>query len=162
MKHPEFVAVVVLVIATMFVIAVFISGDADKKIKLTFDYGLLTILFLFAFLILAAIASGKIDIGTLLAENGGGASISRFQLLIFTFVISISFFLVVVHTDTLPNVPATVLTLLGISAGTYGLSKGIQAAGNLPSKSPTPATPSTLPTATTTSTAGSTAAPPPQ
>ena len=95
----------------------------------------------FAFLILAAIASGKIDIGTLLSESGGGASISRFQLLIFTFVVAISFFLVVVHTDGLPNVPGTVLVLLGISAGTYGVSKGIQAAGNLPAKSPTPPTP---------------------
>ena len=87
------------------------------------------------FLILAGIASGKIDISALLAESGGGASMSRFQLLIFTFVIGISFFLVVVVKNDLPEVPKTVLALLGISAGTYGVSKGIQAASGLPGKS---------------------------
>jgi len=54
-------------------------------------------LFLFGFLILAGIASGKIDISQLLEEKGsdgtnGGASMGRFQLLIFTFVIGLSFF----------------------------------------------------------------------
>lgn len=135
MKHPEFVISVILTIAAVFVIAVWVQGDASLKLKLTFEYGLLTILFLFGFLILAAIASGKIDISALLAESGGGASMSRFQLLIFTFVIGISFFLVVVVKNDLPEVPKTVLALLGISAGTYGVSKGIQAAGALPGKS---------------------------
>ena len=96
MKHPEFVVSVILTIAAVFIIGVFINGDPVLKLKLTFDYGLLTLIFLFAFLILTGIASGKIDISSLLAENGGGASMSRFQLLIFTFVIAVSFFLVVV------------------------------------------------------------------
>lgn len=158
MKHPEFVISVVLTIATVFIIAVWVQGDASLKLKLTFEYGLLTILFLLGFLILAAIASGKIDISSLLAESGGGASMSRFQLLIFTFVIAVSFFLVVVGKNSitpdtnrtpasqnnspadqsqLPTVPSSVLVLLGISAGTYGVSKGIQAAGALPGKSAT-------------------------
>jgi hypothetical protein len=149
MKHPEFVVSVVLTIAAVFIIGTFVNGDPVLKLKLTFDYGLLTLIFLFAFLILAAIASGKIDISSLLAENGGGASMSRFQLLIFTFVIAVSFFLVVVGGAGLPEVPGSVLALLGISAGTYGISKGIQAAGSLPSKSPAPATPPVTNTTTT-------------
>ncbi len=151
MKHPEFVVSVILTIAAVFLIGVVIHGDPVLKLKLTFEYGLLTLIFLFAFLILTAIASGKIDISSLLAENGGGASMSRFQLLIFTFVIAVSFFLVVVGSAGLPEVPGSVLALLGISAGTYGVSKGFQAIGSMPSKSPTPTTSSTTPPVTNTS-----------
>jgi hypothetical protein len=141
MKHPEFVVSVALTIAAVFIIGVVVNGDPVLKLKLTFDYGLLTLIFLFGFLILTAIASGKIDISSLLAENGGGASMSRFQLLIFTFVIAISFFLVVVGGAELPKVPGSVLALLGISAGTYGVSKGIQAASPTQGKSAAPTAP---------------------
>jgi len=130
MKNIEFIISVVLTILTVFIIAVFVHGDAGFKVKLAFEYGMLVLLFLFGFMVLAAIASGKIDISKLLTEDGGGASMSRFQLLIFTFVIGLSFFLVVISTGssgTLPEVPANVLALLGISATTYGVSKGIQA-----------------------------------
>jgi hypothetical protein len=92
------------------------------------------LLFLFGFFILAAIATGKIDLSKLLAEDGGGASMSRFQLLIFTFVIGLSFFLIVICDCKFPEVPANVLALLGISATTYGVSKGIQASGGLKGK----------------------------
>ncbi|MFY9852580.1 MAG: hypothetical protein WAK26_01725 [Terracidiphilus sp.] len=52
---------------------------------------------------------------------------SRFQLLIFTFVIAISLFeLVEKRTDgNFPEIPQGVLTLLGISASTYAVGKGI-------------------------------------
>jgi hypothetical protein len=88
---------------------------------------LLILIFLFGFVILAAIASGKIDITELLEEETGGASTSRFQLLIFTFVIGLSFVLIVACNCKFPDVPTNVLALLGISASTYGVSKGIQA-----------------------------------
>jgi hypothetical protein len=84
-------------------------------------------------MVLAAIASGKIDISHLLEEKSpdgatGAASMSRFQLLIFTFVIALSLFLIVVNTGGFPDkIPPEVLTLLGISATTYAVSKGIQA-----------------------------------
>jgi hypothetical protein len=54
---------------------------------------------------------------------------SRFQLLVFTFVIALSLFLMVVAQNgtKFPEIPANVLTLLGISASTYAVSKGIQA-----------------------------------
>jgi hypothetical protein len=137
MKNIEFVISIVLTVGTAFVIAMWVPGDGNVKLKLAFEYGMLVLLFLFGFMVLAAIASGKIDISELLTEDGGGASMSRFQLLIFTFVIALSFFLIVVCNCTFPEVPANVLALLGISATTYGVSKGIQAGSGLKGKGKT-------------------------
>ena len=76
--------------------------------------------------IIVWIWTGKIDLSALINEANGQASMSRFQLLIFTFVIAISLFVLVEkRTDTLPDVPPGVLTLLGISASTYAVGKGI-------------------------------------
>jgi hypothetical protein len=56
---------------------------------------------------------------------------SRFQLLIFTLVIALSLFLVVVSKMQFPDtIPPEILTLLGISASTYAVSKGIQVSAN--------------------------------
>jgi hypothetical protein len=134
-KRIDFVVTIVLIIGTAFVVALWVPGDASLKLKLAFQYVTLILLFLFGFMILAAIASGKIDISLLLSEDGGGASMSRFQLLIFTFVFALSFFLIVVSDSKFPDVPANVLALLGISATTYGVSKGIQAGSGLKGKS---------------------------
>ena len=147
MKNLEFVGSVVLTVLAAVVIAVWVPGNAAEKLKLSLEYGMLILLFLFAFLILAAIASGKIDISKLITEEGGGASMSRFQLLIFTFVIGLSFFLVVVCDCRMPDIPANVLALLGISATTYGVSKGIQASGGLKGKTGTDGSPGATSTA---------------
>src|SRR6202008_5160127 len=62
----------------------------------------------------------------LVNEANGQASMSRFQLLIFIFVIAVSLFEVVENrTTTFPEIPSGILTLLGISASTYAVSKGI-------------------------------------
>lgn len=129
MKNPEFVISAVLTVVTVFVIALWLPGTPNDKLRLALSYGMLILIFLFGFMILAAIATGKINVENLLAEKDGtGASMSRFQLMIFTFVVSLSFFLVLVcDCKKLPEVPANVLALLGISATTYGVSKGIQA-----------------------------------
>jgi hypothetical protein len=132
MKNPEFVISTVLAVATAFVIAIWVHGDAMTKVKLAIAYAGLVMLFLFGFLILAGIASGKIDISQLLNEKGtdgtnGGASMGRFQLLIFTVVIGLSFFYVVLCKCDMPQIPTNVLALLGVSATTYGVGKGIQA-----------------------------------
>jgi hypothetical protein len=103
MKNPEFVASVLLTIVTAFIIAIWVPGEGTTKVKLAICYAGLVLFFLFGFLILAGIASGKIDISQLLTESGGGASMSRFQLLIFTFVIGLSFFLIVVSTGKFPS-----------------------------------------------------------
>jgi hypothetical protein len=80
---------------------------------------------LLALTILYLIWTNKINLEHLLAEADGSASMSRFQLLIFTFVIAISFFEIVEHGMAFPEIPTGVLTLLGISASTYAVGKGI-------------------------------------
>lgn len=134
MKNKEFWASLLGAIGMAFVIAIWVPGPPDKKVVHAIEYGGLVITFLFGFMILAAIASGKIDISRILeekvsgGEGTGAASMSRFQLLIFTFIIALSLFLIVVNTGRFPDkIPPEVLTLLGISATTYAVSKGIQA-----------------------------------
>lgn len=87
----------------------------------------LTLIAGFGWTILAMIWTGKINLCHLLSEPNGDASMSRFQLLIFIFVIAGSFFLIVAHTDRFPDpIPQGVLLLLGISSSSYLVSKGIQ------------------------------------
>lgn len=76
--------------------------------------------------IIVLIAQGKINLTKLISEANGDASMSRFQLLVFTFVVALSFFLVVASSQRLPDIPGTVLSLIGISASSYLVSKGIQ------------------------------------
>lgn len=100
---------------------------------------------LLGLLVLWRIYQGQIDLKLLISEKSGAASMSRFQLLIFTFVIALSLFLIVVANAKLlqtneniarkpsptlpqfPDVPGGVLALLGISASSYTVSKAIQA-----------------------------------
>jgi len=122
------VVMVVLSLVAAFLIAMYAPGDARTKLAMTIGYGLLTLTFLFGMSILVEIIRGNIDLSKLLSEEGKGASMSRFQLLIFTFVIGLSlFYLVVQNGKEFPKIPPEVLTLLGISASTYAVSKGIQA-----------------------------------
>jgi hypothetical protein len=95
------------------------------------------------FVVAWKIATGQIDLSKILTEKdgspGGAASMARFQLLIFVFVIALSFFLVVISNikiiqarpgerglPGLPEVPNGVLALLGISASSYAVGKAIQ------------------------------------
>lgn len=100
-------------------------------------FGILLAVFLggLEILILWYVVSGKIDLKMLVSEKSGSASLSRFQFLVFTFVIAMSFFLIVATDPTgLPDVPAGVFTLLGISGGSYIISKGIQATNDSDTK----------------------------
>lgn len=87
---------------------------------------------LLGLLVLWKIWKGDIKLQGLINEsnnpNGtsGEASMSRFQLLIFTFVIAMSYFLIVMNEMKFPAIPNSVWTLLGISGGSYLISKGIQ------------------------------------
>lgn len=163
----EFWASLVGAVVVAFIIAIWVPGTPAEKVVHAIEYGGLIITFLFGFMILAGIASGTIDISKILEEKGAtGASMSRFQLLIFTFVIAISLFLIVVNTGEFPKqIPPEVLTLLGISATTYAVSKGITAGstsngsadggsngGGTTTTTSTTATASSSPTTTTTTT----------
>lgn len=90
---------------------------------------------LIGLVIIWKIITGKIDISSILNEPGSPkASLSRLQFLIFTFVIALSLFLVVVGASggpKLPDIPAGIFALLGISAGTYVVSKGVEANKNV-------------------------------
>ena len=114
------------------------STNAEQRLKdlqLSIGYGLLVIVFFLGFVVLVYLITGEINLSELLNEHGGGASMSRFQLLIFTFVIALSLIFIIVGSGKFPEpIPSGVLTLLGISATTYGVSKGIQAGGGLKSK----------------------------
>jgi|SRR5436305_9296184 len=103
------------------------SSTPIERLTIVVGYVILILLFFFGFMVLFAMARGSIDLSQLLSEAGGGASMSRFQLLLFTIVIAFSLFLIILTSKKLPDIPTGILTLLGISASTYAVSKGIQA-----------------------------------
>lgn len=87
---------------------------------------LVAIICAFALVIFWLILSNRIKLDGLIAEAGGKASLSRFQLLLFTFVIAGLYLLLSIESRTLIDIPNNVLGLLGISGGSYLISKGVQ------------------------------------
>jgi hypothetical protein len=95
-------------------------------------YVLCILIGLMGLAILWLIYNGTIDLSQLISEANGDASMSRFQFLVFTFVISLSLFLVIVAGKTgdgkpsFPDsIPTGILTLLGISGSSYAVGKAI-------------------------------------
>jgi len=76
-------------------------------------------------LVLWKIAAGKLDLRLLIANDQGDASLSRLQLLIFTFVIAAGFLYLTAKAGSFPTVNESVLVLLGISGTTYALGKAL-------------------------------------
>jgi uncharacterized BrkB/YihY/UPF0761 family membrane protein len=98
-------------------------------LKLTMGWIVALFMAVVGLIILLQMTFGKINLKNLISEENGDASMSRFQLLIFTFVISMSLFMVIVSKTPLgfpDHIPTEILTLLGISGGSYLVSKGIQ------------------------------------
>ncbi len=108
-----------------------------EKLKLATGYALLIFLFFLSIAVLLGIIRNKIDLSEMLEELSGGASMSRFQLLVFTFVIAFSFFVIVASQSKFPEIPNNVLALLGISASTYAISKGLQISSDVETPSDT-------------------------
>jgi hypothetical protein len=83
---------------------------------------------LLAVMIVIKIWKGDIDLNYLISDENGWASLSRFQFLLFTFVVGMSLFYLVVADapPKYPTIPKEILALLGISGGSYVVSKGIQ------------------------------------
>ena len=139
---------------------------ALQYLEVLVGYVVCGIVTLFGILLLCKIATNQIDLTHLLSDDDGWASTSRFQLVIFTFVVALSFFLVVVSNIKVrqygnkaesvpgfPDVPGGVLSLLGISASSYLVSRGISATQNGDStntKTPNPPPQGTPPTGTKT------------
>ena len=92
------------------------------------------IVLLFAFTVLWKIWNDDISLKGLLTEMpppGGAvkdtkASLSRFQMLVFTFVIAGLFMMLSIQAHGFVEVPQNVLLLLGISGGTYVVSKAVK------------------------------------
>ena len=89
-------------------------------------YGVCLFMGWLCLLLLLKIGRNEIDLRKLISEPNGDASMSRFQLLVFTMIVAISLFIMVVKGWSFPTVPDGILTLLGISASTYAVGKGIQ------------------------------------
>ena len=98
-------------------------------IKMVMEWMVVLFVGLVGLIVLYWTASGKIDLKYLLSEENTHASMSRFQLLIFTFIISVSLFLIIISKsppEFPASIPTEILTLLGISGGSYVIAKGIQ------------------------------------
>jgi hypothetical protein len=98
------------------------------------SYAILSlIILLFAFTVLWLIWTEKISLQGLLTEipasgqsvGDSKASLSRFQMLIFTFVVAGLFLMLSIEAGGFVQVPQNVLLLIGISGGTYVVSKAV-------------------------------------
>src|SRR5262245_55287964 len=69
----------------------------------------------------------KIDLALLVSDDRK-ASLSRFQLFVFTFVVAGLFLILSLQNSQIVEIPNSVLGLLGISGGSYLISKGLPAA----------------------------------
>ena len=77
--------------------------------------------------VIVKIAMDKIDLSTIIMEKDGSekSSISRFQLLVFTLTIAGLYVILSIENGQLIDVPNGALSLLGISGGSFLLSKAI-------------------------------------
>ncbi len=87
----------------------------------------------------------KWDMSKLLCAEDGIASMSRFQLLLFTFAIAGGYYYLLIENSGFPVVNPGAMALLGLSAGTYAISKGIQASRDTALSSGSPTTPAQPP-----------------
>jgi hypothetical protein len=69
----------------------------------------------------------QINLTRMLEEADGKASFSRFQFLVFTFVIAMCVMILTIEAGEFPKMDMNVLGLLGISGASYVVSKGISA-----------------------------------
>ncbi|MBI3568911.1 MAG: hypothetical protein HY084_12000 [Gemmatimonadetes bacterium] len=81
----------------------------------------------FAAAIIWRVYTGKIDLTYLIGDAEGSASMSRFQLLLFSFVVAFAFLFVVTKPDAVgfPVIPGSVLTLIGISGSSFLVGKSM-------------------------------------
>jgi len=99
--------------------------DFMNVLLIIFGFGFFTIMGLLCTMLLQKMWTNQINLSTLLKEANGDASMSRFQLLVFSLVVAVGLYLYMLKHLTLPDVPQSILTLLGISASTYAAGKGI-------------------------------------
>ena len=89
----------------------------------------------FALAIIYKMVKGDINLMYLVAGSDGDASLARFQFLVFTFVIAIGLFLIILSSSppTFPEkISGGILALLGISSGSYVTAKAVDANASKP------------------------------
>jgi uncharacterized BrkB/YihY/UPF0761 family membrane protein len=89
----------------------------------------------FALAIIYKMVKGDINLMYLVAGADGDASLARFQFLVFTFVIALGLFLIILSSNppTFPKeISGGILALLGISSGSYVTAKAVDANANKP------------------------------
>jgi hypothetical protein len=101
------------------------AAEKLMTLKIVAGYGVTFFLGLLAFTLLWLVWKGEIDLDSLVSEVNGQASVSRFQLVIFTIVIALGFFVLTMQDGKFPEISPNILILLGISASTYAVGKGI-------------------------------------
>ena len=74
-------------------------------------------------IILWKMARDKINLKKLISEENCDASLSRFQFLVFTFVVAMGLLVTILESGTFPVIGSDVFGLLGISGGSYVASK---------------------------------------
>jgi uncharacterized BrkB/YihY/UPF0761 family membrane protein len=108
----------------------------------------------FALVIIFQILIGRIELKYLISgPPDNNASLARFQFLIFTFVIAMGLFLIIVSTQpqpAFPAIPGGILALLGISGGSYVTAKGVDASVSTTTTTTSTPNPPPLPPTTTT------------
>ncbi|MBS1828859.1 MAG: hypothetical protein JST93_26385 [Acidobacteria bacterium] len=132
------VVIALAVIAALLLVPLGEGTQPLDRLKVSVGYVLLFLLLVLGLQICIYVATGKINLEFLICDSAGYASMGRFQLLVFTFVVALSFFLVVLDKKALPDVPASVLTLLGISASTFAVSKSVDASEKADEEKPKP------------------------
>lgn len=141
-KWPNWVWALIITVVIIIAPMIWVTAySQDRSFPFVFSALIIVILAGFAGAVLGKIITNEIDLKYLISEDNGNASMSRFQFLLFTFVIAASYFLYVTGMVTkvnfdalatagkpilLPNIPSGVLGLIGISGASYVVAKGIQ------------------------------------
>jgi hypothetical protein len=101
-----------------------------EALRLVVSWVAFAIVTLLAVAVFRDLYKRRIDLKDVIADKDGDASMGRFQLLIFTFVIALSFVYVITSPGSsgFPEVPGSVLTLLGISGSSFLVSKTVDKA----------------------------------
>jgi hypothetical protein len=108
-------------------------------LRLVVGWAALIFMALLGLYLLWGIYTGNISLKHVISDKDYDASMGRFQILIFTFVVALSFLYFVTSPQAtgFPEVPGSVLTLLGISGSAYLISKGIDGPAEDGKKAPT-------------------------
>jgi hypothetical protein len=69
--------------------------------------------------------TNNIDLSQIISDGNGQASLSRFQFLIFTFVIAVGVLYLTVKGEAFPQLDQGILVLLGISGASYVVGKSL-------------------------------------